>query len=90
MMDKPEEFIPGRVPVDENANKKLSLLRIKMEHAYASRFLFLFFKRVKLDYVILGGDLGPRGEGIGDKETVEYHYGEMMKQKRWFENSFAT
>ena len=39
--------------------------------------------------MILGGDLGPRGEGIGDKETVEYHYGEMMKQKRWFEEQFC-
>jgi len=41
------------------------------------------------DYIILGGDIGPRGESAGDKETVEYHQGEMMKQKRWFQEQFC-
>jgi Icc-related predicted phosphoesterase len=41
------------------------------------------------DYIILGGDIGPRGESAGDKETVEYHHGEMMKQKRWFQEQFC-
>ena len=41
------------------------------------------------DYIILGGDIGPRGESAGDKETMEYHHGEMMKQKRWFQEQFC-
>ena len=82
MMDKPEEFIPGRVPVDENANKKLSFTSDVHGNTRMLRDFFSYsLNELNCDYVILGGDLGPRGEGIGDKETVEYHYGEMMKQK---------
>tara|TARA_X000001036_G_scaffold437980_1_gene484644 strand:- start:667 stop:1701 length:1035 start_codon:yes stop_codon:yes gene_type:complete len=90
MMDKPEEFIPGRVPVDENANKKLSFTSDVHGNTRMLRDFFSYsLNELNCDYVILGGDLGPRGEGIGDKETVEYHYGEMMKQKRWFEEQFC-
>ena len=52
-------------------------------------FLSYSLNDLNSDYVILGGDLGPRGEGVGDKESVEYHFGEMMKQKRWFLEQFC-
>ena len=62
MMDKPEEFIPGRVPVDENANKKLSFTSDVHGNTRMLRDFFSYsLNELNCDYVILGGDLGPRG-----------------------------